>query len=175
MGWCSSPSKKHNLEAPTLRFWFLSQELKKGIMKFASVAKKSVWDQACVRCITEWRSRDINLWSCEGEARVALETPRCWRGQNHGTFAQESYKTAWNQYKWTKILKKREMWRKFWHQDMKMQNLKLAQLVFSFALVRHFLPGLPFLHFRMVMYNLCHYMLEVWDLLYDFDFTWVKR
>ena len=58
-----------------------------------------------------------------------------------------------------------------WTSDMKMQNLKLDLLVFSLALVQHFLTTLP--SFGMVMYLLCHYMLEVYDLLFYFDFTGV--
>lgn len=47
----------------------------------------------------------------------------------------------------------------------------MYSLVFTFALVQYFLAILPFLHFGMVMYILCHYMLEVFDMLFDFDFT----
>ena len=53
---------------------------------------------------------------------------------------------------------------------MKMQSLEFAQLVFSLALVQYVLTILPSLCFRMKMYILCHYMLEVCDLLFDFDF-----
>jgi len=48
---------------------------------------------------------------------------------------------------------------------MEMQSLKFAQLLYSLALVQYFLKKLPF---GMVMYILCHYILEVCDLLFDF-------
>ena len=53
---------------------------------------------------------------------------------------------------------------------MEMESLEFAQLVCSLALVQYFLTMLPSLHFGMVMYILCHYMLEVCDLLFDLDF-----
>lgn len=55
--------------------------------------------------------------------------------------------------------------------DMELQSLEFAQQVFGLALVQYFLTMFPFPHFRMVMYILCHYMLEVCNLLYYFDFT----
>ena len=55
--------------------------------------------------------------------------------------------------------------------DVEIQSLQFAWLVFSLALVQYFLSRIPFLHFRMVMYILCYYMLEVCDLLFYFDFT----
>ena len=55
--------------------------------------------------------------------------------------------------------------------DMEMQSLEFALIVLGLALVQYFLTMLPSLCFRMVMYILCHYMLEVCDLLFDFDFT----
>ena len=44
--------------------------------------------------------------------------------------------------------------------DMEIQSLEFAQLVFILALVQYPLTMLPSLHFRIVMYTLCHYMLE---------------
>ena len=55
--------------------------------------------------------------------------------------------------------------------DMKMQNLEFAQLTLGLALVQHFLTMLPFLHFGIVTYILCHCILEVHNSLYNFDFT----
>ena len=52
--------------------------------------------------------------------------------------------------------------------DMEMQGLEFAQLVFSLALIQYFLTMLPFLHFEMVMYILCHCMLQVCDLFFLF-------
>ena len=54
---------------------------------------------------------------------------------------------------------------------MNTQYVEFAQLVFSLALVQHFLTKPTPLHFGLVMYILCHYMLEVCDLCFDFDFT----
>ena len=53
--------------------------------------------------------------------------------------------------------------------DIKMQNLEFDQLGFDLTLVQCFLTMLPSLCFQMVMYILCHYMLEVCDIFY-FDF-----
>ena len=48
--------------------------------------------------------------------------------------------------------------------DMEMQSLEFAQLVFGLALVQYFLT--------MMFWNgnICPVMLEVCDLLFDFDF-----
>ena len=54
---------------------------------------------------------------------------------------------------------------------MEIQSLEFAQLVFGLALVKHFLIMIPFLPFEMKMYIMCHFMLEVCDLPFDFDFT----
>lgn len=55
--------------------------------------------------------------------------------------------------------------------DMEIKNLEISQLVFGLALIHYFLTMLPFLCFGMIMYILCHYMLEVCDLLLGFEFT----
>ena len=52
-----------------------------------------------------------------------------------------------------------------------MQSLEFAQLAFGLVVVQYFLTVLPSLCFGMVMYILCHYMLEVCDLLFDCNFT----
>ena len=57
--------------------------------------------------------------------------------------------------------------------DMEIQNLQFALLGSGIALVQYFLTMLPFLLCGMVMYILCHCMLEVCDLLFYFDFTGV--
>ena len=51
-----------------------------------------------------------------------------------------------------------------------MQSLEFSLLIFGLALVRYFLAVLPSLCFEIVMCILCYYMLEVCDLLFDFDF-----
>lgn len=51
------------------------------------------------------------------------------------------------------------------------QNLEFAGLVFALALAQYFLIVLPVLPSGMVMNVLCHCMLEVCDLTFDFDFT----
>jgi hypothetical protein len=51
--------------------------------------------------------------------------------------------------------------------DVEIQRLEFAQLVFSLALVQYFLPSLQF---GIMMYILCHCMLEVCDLFFFFDF-----
>jgi hypothetical protein len=48
---------------------------------------------------------------------------------------------------------------------------EVGTTVFGLALVQYFLTMLSFLPFRMVMGILCHCILEVCDLLFNFDFT----
>ena len=48
---------------------------------------------------------------------------------------------------------------------MEIQSLEFAQLVLGFALVQYFISVLPSLTFGIVMYIMCHCMLEVCDLL----------
>lgn len=55
--------------------------------------------------------------------------------------------------------------------DTWIQNLEFALLVFSLALVQYFLTMLLL---GMVMYILNHYMMELCDLLFYFDFTGVS-
>ena len=51
-----------------------------------------------------------------------------------------------------------------------MENLVFTLLGFVLDLVRHFLTVLHFLPSGVEMYILCHCMLEVCNLLFDFDF-----
>ena len=46
--------------------------------------------------------------------------------------------------------------------DMEMQSSKFARLVFSLVLVQYFLIVLPFLQFGMVIFIMCHRMLDVY-------------
>ena len=52
-----------------------------------------------------------------------------------------------------------------------MQGWVFALQAFGLVSVQYFLTILPFLPLRMVMYILCLCMLDVCDLLFDFDFT----
>ena len=52
--------------------------------------------------------------------------------------------------------------------DMKMQSLEFAHMVFNLVLVQYFPTTLSF---GTVMYILCHCILEVNDLSFNFDFT----
>ena len=54
---------------------------------------------------------------------------------------------------------------------MKMEHLEVVHLVLGLVLAQYFLMMPPFLSIGMVMYILCHYMLEVCDLLFTFDIT----
>ena len=56
--------------------------------------------------------------------------------------------------------------------DVEIQCLEFAPLVFGLAW--YFLTMFLFLHFGMVMYILCHYMLEVCDLLFHFYFIGIR-
>ena len=81
----------------------------------------------------------------------------------------------WNQSKRKKCVavnKAKRSWRSEEElvSDMEMQSLEFSPLVFHLALVLYFFAIFSSLHFGMVMYILYHYMLEVCDLLFDFDF-----
>ncbi|EGW10137.1 hypothetical protein I79_024307 [Cricetulus griseus] len=54
--------------------------------------------------------------------------------------------------------------------DTEMQSLEFTQLIFGLSLIPYFLIMFPF---GMVMYILCHCILEVCDLLFHFDLTGV--
>lgn len=54
--------------------------------------------------------------------------------------------------------------------DVEMQNLEFVLLVLSLALVQYFF-FLMFPVSQKYIYFLCHSMLEVWDVLFDFDFA----
>ena len=53
---------------------------------------------------------------------------------------------------------------------MQMQSLEFPQLAFGLAVVQYFLTMFQSLCFGMVMYILCHYVLEIYDLLFGFGF-----
>jgi hypothetical protein len=55
--------------------------------------------------------------------------------------------------------------------DIDMQSLEFAWLGLGLALVQYLLTMLFFLPFGVAMCILCHCMLEVCDLHFDFDFT----
>ena len=54
--------------------------------------------------------------------------------------------------------------------DMEMQSLEFAHMVLGLVLAQYFLTMLPYLHFGVVMYILCHDILEVYNLINDFHF-----
>lgn len=57
---------------------------------------------------------------------------------------------------------------------MEMQSFQFAQLASGLALVQYFLSMVPFLHFGMVMYILCHDVGEECDLsAFNLDFKGV--
>ena len=55
--------------------------------------------------------------------------------------------------------------------DIEMRCFEFPELVFHFVLVKFFLAMLSSLCFGMVLHMLCHYMLEVCNLLFYFSFT----
>lgn len=54
-------------------------------------------------------------------------------------------------------------------------RLEFAQEAFGFSLVQYFVTMLTSFHFRLLVYILCHYILEVCDLRFHFDFTGVAN
>lgn len=55
--------------------------------------------------------------------------------------------------------------------NIELQYLEFVLLEFSLALVQYFPTMSPFFPFGMAMYILEHYMLEVYNLVFGFDFT----
>lgn len=60
--------------------------------------------------------------------------------------------------------------RQFYHAlqipDMELQNLMIVLIDFSFALLRLFLAKPLFVHLRMEIFTLCHYMLKAFNLFF---------
>ena len=54
--------------------------------------------------------------------------------------------------------------------NIKMQTLDFVLLAFCLAFVQYFLTVLLFSPFEMVMHIPCHYILEVYDLIFNFYF-----
>jgi hypothetical protein len=75
-GACSSPSKQQNLAASAGASGIRVKD-KKGLKDAPSATKEiqRCWER--VRGIPAWRPREAIVWSCEGEAWIALETPKC--------------------------------------------------------------------------------------------------
>ena len=54
--------------------------------------------------------------------------------------------------------------------DVEIQSLEFALLAFSLVWVHHVLTRFLLLHFCMIIYIPCHYMLEIHALLFYIDF-----
>ena len=102
-----------------------------------------------------------------------------WRTQDvrnvkgHGIPAKRAANREWIQPKRKKCAvdnKAGQSWRSEERFDMEMQSLVFVQLVFSLDSIQYFLTILPFLHFGMVKYILCYYMLEVF---YFYFYGWL--
>ena len=151
-------------------------------MDASFVAKESCQGQTCGKGILAWKPGEAIAWSCGGEAWITLETPRCWRCQSVGYKPRRGLACSeWNQTKREKyvVVSKHERGRRYKEpvinpliSDRKMQSLEFALLGFALALVPQFLTMLFSLPFAMIIYILCHCMLEVWDLVFYFSFTW---
>ena len=115
------------------------------------------------------------MLGCEVETWIAFETPRCQRARAVGYLLRKATHKEWNQPKRKKYVavNKEENTgdlKNILTSDMQPQSLEFFQLVFSLVFVQRFLTMIPSLHFVMVMYILCHYMLEVCDFLFFFNF-----
>lgn len=102
-----------------------------------------------------------------------LEIPESWDncqrkeitsyGNRHmETDTQREMQSSQRSWKQLEILKK------CLTSDLKMQNLEFDLLVFILILIQYFLIMLPFLYVRMLIYNLCHCILKICDLLFIF-------
>lgn len=109
--------------------------------------------------------------SCQGKAWVMFEIPRCWDARH---LPRSSANRLWKQARREKYVAVNRAGRSWRSEevtltlDMEMQNFEFALLTFGLALVQCFHTMLPF---GMVIYILCHCMLEVCYGLFYFDFT----
>jgi hypothetical protein len=135
------------------------------------MAKESCWGLTCDKGVPAWWPGKAIVWCCEGQSWIVLGTSRYWRCQSCGTPDKESCRldvgrgqereVCCSQQSWKEL----GIWRMLWHQTWRPSVWSLP------CWFRSCFPSmLPFLPFGMVMHTPCHWMLEVDDLLFDFDF-----
>lgn len=148
--------------------WLLVMGLMKIYNEKEQRRQKEI-QNSCGRGVPEWRSRDTIAWIFEGKAWIVLETPGQWRYQNLGMPSNRSSHSVWNLHtrnNYVAVSKtgREEPFKSF---AMGYRNTGFAIFpdVFNLALVWYFFTMPAILPFGIVMYILCHSVLEVYDLL----------
>lgn len=143
-------------------FWIENQGYQKGVMKSPSTAKKSCWDQECVRGTSVGgperpllEAVRVNL-NCVGDLKM-LEMSELWdtnQGElliGYGTSPREISVLQ------STMLKEVGDMKNFLISKTEVQNLEFSLMVYSLALDQYLFTKHPFIPFRMgEMYILCH-------------------
>lgn len=134
------------------------------------------YGQACVRSVPALRPRESLVWCCEGEVWIVLEFARCWRWPNCRIPVEKAADYGWNHCTRKKCIvvnKAERSWRaeKCFHPRHRDAELGVCHACFpSFGLSvsQCSLTMLLSFPFGMIMYILCHSIVEARDLLFDF-------
>jgi hypothetical protein len=106
---------------------------------------------------------------------VVVKPALSWRLQDdrisRAIHSKKSWRKAVKPAKWKEpyLSQQRKQESEIWHEVWRCRIWNLL-LVLGLALFQNFLIMLPLLSFGMVMYILCHCMLKVCNLIFDFDF-----
>ncbi|KAL6050914.1 hypothetical protein STEG23_019431 [Scotinomys teguina] len=139
-----SPSEQQNLAALASWFCLQSQRYKKAVMESPSGLGKAAkarhksgvslhggLERPYVKPegVPAWKPREA---MCEGETWIALENPRCWRCQSHGTPAKESL-YMWDQAREKSALQSAKLKGVGDLESILTSDMEFAQLVFGLA------------------------------------------
>lgn len=124
----------------------------------------------------QWRPREVIMGSCESEAWIALETSGCWRCHSCGIPSKESCRLAVEPAREREVFcsqqrqKHSEKWRGLWYQKWRCRDWNSPRFFFSYfgSVFSHYDPFPLFSKGNVI---LCHCIWEIYDLLFDFDFT----
>lgn len=154
---------------------FSIKDTRKGLWNLPSKLRKTVEARYMPGvCLDGSPKRSL----CEA---VKVKLGWYWRLQDVGD-ARESWDTWWGKL-WVKcgtslrekcvgVNKAERKWisEKCFDITHEMQSLEFALHIFWPCSDPVFPTMIPFFPFRLVMYTLCYYMFEVWDLLFEFNF-----
>lgn len=149
----------------------LELKTKEGGIESCSAAKGSCQGQVCVRGVLILRASEAIVSSVEGEAWIALHFPKCQRCQSHEIPIKQNCSQEWNQpkqKKFTRVNKAERGWKSGRHFDIRHGGAEFEVCPAGFSSSSSYFVLFP--PFWMVIYILCHCMLEVCDLLFHFHF-----
>lgn len=124
-----------------------------------------------------WKPRETIVWIREDKAWIALETPSCWGFQSHEISAKESYWQDGSQPK----RKKQVAVRKSGHTKSHLispltSRIEIQRLEFpGWILVLLYPVSLHYGPFGMVVYILCHCVLELCNRVFDVTGNYSKE